>query len=32
MDIDNIVVELDGTPDKGKCGPNATLGVSVSLC
>ncbi|CAM6071366.1 unnamed protein product [Sphagnum tenellum] len=32
MDIDNITLELDGTPNKGKCGANATLGVSVSLC
>ncbi|CAM6045586.1 unnamed protein product [Sphagnum compactum] len=32
MDIDNIMLELDGTPNKGKCGANAILGVSVSLC
>jgi enolase len=32
MDIDNIMLELDGTANKGKCGANATLGVSVSLC
>ncbi|CAK9857368.1 unnamed protein product [Sphagnum jensenii] len=32
MDIDNIMLGLDRTPNKGKCGANATLGVSVSLC
>lgn len=32
MDIDNIMLELDGTPNKGKLGANAILGVSVSLC
>jgi len=32
MDIDNIMLELDGTPNKGKRGANAILGVSVSLC
>jgi enolase len=32
MEIDNIMLELDGTPNKGKCGANAILGDSVSLC
>ncbi|CAM6021159.1 unnamed protein product [Sphagnum balticum] len=32
MDIDNIMLELDGTPNRGKHGANAILGVSVSLC
>lgn len=32
MDIGNIMLELDGTPNKGKHGANAILGVSVSLC
>jgi enolase len=28
--IDSILVELDGTPNKGKLGANATLGVSLA--
>jgi enolase len=31
-DIDNIMLELDGTPNKGKLGANAILGVSLSVC
>lgn len=32
MEIDNIMLELDGTPNKGKLGANAILGVSLSVC
>jgi len=28
--IDNIMIELDGTPNKGKLGANAILGVSIA--
>ena len=28
--IDSILIELDGTPNKGKLGANATLGVSLA--
>lgn len=31
-EIDNIMLELDGTPSKGKLGANAILGVSLSVC
>lgn len=29
--IDNIMIQLDGTPNKGKLGANAILGVSLSV-
>lgn len=29
--IDNIMIELDGTPNKGKLGANAILGVSLAV-
>ncbi|HEX9690372.1 MAG TPA: phosphopyruvate hydratase, partial [Thermoanaerobaculia bacterium] len=29
--IDRVLVELDGTPNKGRLGANATLGVSLSV-
>lgn len=29
--LDNLLVELDGTPDKAKLGANAILGVSVAV-
>lgn len=29
--IDNILIELDGTPNKAKLGANATLGVSLAV-
>ncbi len=29
-DIDNVMLELDGTPNKGKLGANAILGVSLA--
>ncbi len=29
--IDNLLLELDGTPNKSKLGANATLGVSLSV-
>lgn len=31
-EIDSIMLELDGTPNKGKLGANAILGVSLSVC
>lgn len=31
-EIDNIMLELDGTSNKGKLGANAILGVSLSVC
>ncbi|XP_024533093.1 enolase 1, chloroplastic [Selaginella moellendorffii] len=31
-DVDNIMLELDGTPNKSKLGANAILGVSLSVC
>jgi enolase len=31
-DIDSIMLEMDGTPNKSKLGANAILGVSLSLC
>ncbi len=30
--IDNLLIELDGTPNKGRLGANAILGVSISVC
>ena len=30
-EIDNLMIELDGTPDKSKLGANAILGVSVAV-
>ena len=30
-DIDNLMISLDGTPNKGKLGANALLGVSLAL-
>lgn len=30
-DIDNIMLKLDGTPNKGKLGANAILGVSLAV-
>jgi enolase len=30
-EIDDILIELDGTPNKGKLGANATLGVSLAV-
>lgn len=30
VDIDNTMIELDGTPNKGKLGANAMLGVSLA--
>ncbi|MDK2866937.1 MAG: enolase [Clostridiales bacterium] len=29
--IDNMMIELDGTPNKGKLGANAILGVSIAV-
>src|SRR5215471_20396833 len=29
--IDRILIELDGTPNKGRLGANATLGVSLAV-
>lgn len=31
VEIDKIMIELDGTPNKGKLGANATLGVSMAV-
>ncbi|GAA0362968.1 phosphopyruvate hydratase [Alkalibacterium iburiense] len=31
MGIDNLLIELDGTPNKGKLGANAILGVSIAV-
>ncbi|HPG41576.1 MAG TPA: phosphopyruvate hydratase [bacterium] len=30
--IDKIMIDLDGTPNKGKLGANAILGVSLAVC
>jgi len=30
-EIDNIMIQLDGTPNKGKLGANAILGVSIAV-
>lgn len=31
-DVDALMLELDGTPNKSKLGANAILGVSLSVC
>jgi enolase len=31
VSIDNFLIELDGTPNKGKLGANAILGVSIAV-
>ena len=31
MAIDKLMIELDGTPNKGKLGANAILGVSIAV-
>src|SRR6202140_1326519 len=31
IDIDNALIGLDGTPNKGKLGANAILGVSIAV-
>ncbi|MDG6093618.1 phosphopyruvate hydratase [Acetobacter sp. AN02] len=31
IDIDNAMIELDGTPNKGRLGANAILGVSLAV-
>ena len=31
VSIDQLLIELDGTPNKGKLGANAILGVSIAL-
>jgi len=31
IDIDKLMIELDGTPNKGKLGANAILGVSLAV-
>jgi len=31
-EIDHLLLELDGTPNKGKLGANAILGVSLAVC
>lgn len=31
-DIDNLLLKLDGTPNKAKLGANAILGVSLAVC
>lgn len=31
LDIDSLMIELDGTPNKGKLGANAILGVSLAV-
>eukprot|EP01101_Sappina_pedata_P009980 TRINITY_DN6177_c1_g1_i1.p1 TRINITY_DN6177_c1_g1~~TRINITY_DN6177_c1_g1_i1.p1 ORF type:complete len:442 (-),score=255.88 TRINITY_DN6177_c1_g1_i1:66-1391(-) len=30
--LDDLLIELDGTPNKGKLGANAILGVSLAVC
>ena len=30
--LDRILIELDGTPNKGRLGANAILGVSLAVC
>lgn len=30
-EIDDLMIKLDGTPNKGKLGANAILGVSMSV-
>ncbi len=31
-DIDNVLIQLDGSPNKSKLGANAILGVSLAVC
>jgi enolase len=31
-DIDNLMIELDGTPNKSRLGANAIVGVSMAVC
>jgi len=31
-ELDNLMIELDGTDNKGKLGANAILGVSLAVC
>ena len=31
VEIDEMLIRLDGTPNKGKLGANATLGVSMAV-
>lgn len=31
-DIDNLLLKLDGTPNKSNLGANAILGVSLAVC
>ncbi|MGO7998147.1 hypothetical protein ACC734_37950, partial [Rhizobium ruizarguesonis] len=31
IQIDNIMIELDGTPNKSRLGANAILGVSIAV-
>lgn len=31
-DVDAVMLEIDGTPNKSKLGANAILGVSLSVC
>ncbi|KAK6148639.1 hypothetical protein DH2020_019551 [Rehmannia glutinosa] len=31
-DVDGVMLEIDGTPNKSKLGANAILGVSLSVC
>ncbi|CAA0838676.1 Enolase 1- chloroplastic [Striga hermonthica] len=31
-DVDSVMLEIDGTPNKSKLGANAILGVSLSVC
>ncbi|WP_334655023.1 phosphopyruvate hydratase [Sphingomonas panaciterrae] len=31
LEIDTVLIELDGTPNKGRLGANATLGVSLAV-
>ena len=31
VDIDNLMIEMDGTPNKGRLGANAILGVSLAV-
>lgn len=32
QEVDKFLMEMDGTPDKGKLGANAILGVSLAVC
>ncbi len=32
LEIDNLLIQLDGTPNKGNLGANAILGVSMAVC